>query len=70
MENVRTHRGLTRSRDDRILAGVCGGIAGYLGWSPTVVRVGYVTLSILSSAFPGLIVYLVLALAMPLDERY
>jgi len=58
---------LHRSRSDRILGGVCGGIAEWLGWSPGLVRVGYVVLSILSAAFPGILVYLVLWLVMPRD---
>ena len=59
---------LLRSRDHRILGGVCGGIAKSLGWSPTTVRILYVLISILSAAFPGTIVYLVLWIAMPLEK--
>ena len=55
------------SRSNRILGGVCGGIAEWLGWSATAVRILYVVLSILSAAFPGLLVYLVLWLVMPRD---
>ena len=55
------------SRTDRIFGGVCGGIADWLGWSPTTVRVLYVVVSILSAAFPGILVYLVLWLVMPRD---
>lgn len=58
---------LTRSHN-RLIAGVCGGIAEYLGWSPTVVRVLYVLASIISAAFPGILVYLVLWWAMPEAE--
>ena len=57
--------GLQRSRDFRVLAGVCGGIAEWLGWSPTVVRVLFVVVSIASAAFPGILVYLVLWVLMP-----
>lgn len=60
---------LRRSRDDRWIAGVCGGLARWLGWDPTVVRIVYVLVSILSAAFPGLIVYLVLWLVMPVEPR-
>ena len=60
--------GLQRSRDDRIIAGVCGGIAEWLGWSPTSVRVLYVLVSVLSVAFPGILVYLVLWVLMPERE--
>jgi len=52
-----------------MLGGVCGGFADWLGWSPTVVRVLYVIASIVSVAFPGTIVYLVLWLVMPLSRE-
>lgn len=48
-----------------ILGGVCGGIADYLGWDRALVRLLYVIVSILSAAFPGTIVYIVLWIAMP-----
>lgn len=54
-----------RSRRDRILGGVCGGLADWLGWSPTRVRVLYVIVSILSAAFPGTLVYIVLWIVVP-----
>ncbi|MCI0619102.1 PspC domain-containing protein, partial [bacterium] len=41
--------GLERSKNDRMIAGVCGGIAKTLGWDPTLVRVTYVLASILSA---------------------
>ncbi len=56
---------LTRSPHNKMIAGVCGGIADYLGWDPTLVRVGFVLLSILSSGFPGLLVYIILAFVLP-----
>ena len=57
--------GLQRSREHRVIAGVCGGIAEWLGWDPTLVRVLYVLVSLLSAAFPGILVYLALWLLMP-----
>lgn len=60
--------GLQRSRDQRILAGVCGGIAEWLGWNATTVRILYVLVSVLSAAFPGILVYVVLWILMPLRE--
>ena len=57
--------GLKRSRGNRIIAGVCGGLAEWLGWSPTTVRLLYVVVSVLSVAFPGILVYIVLWIAMP-----
>ena len=65
--NVRIRR-LRRSVGDRWIAGVCGGMAEYLGMDPVAVRVGYVLLSFLSAAFPGILVYLVLWLVVPRAE--
>lgn len=58
-------RRLTRSTTDRMLGGVCGGVGEYFGWDPTLVRVGYVLISLFSAGFPGLIVYILLWLMMP-----
>jgi len=60
---------LQRSRTHKKIAGVCGGIAEWLGWDPTVVRIIYVLVSILSAAFPGILVYLVLWFVMPRAPR-
>lgn len=57
---------LRRSRTNRWIGGVCGGLAQWLGWDTTVVRILYVVLSILSAAFPGILVYILLWLVMPL----
>ncbi len=59
---------LRRSKD-RVIAGVCGGIAEKLGWPANRVRLGYVLLSVLSAAFPGILVYIVLWIAMPGPEN-
>jgi phage shock protein PspC (stress-responsive transcriptional regulator) len=48
-----------------MIAGVCGGLAEWLGWDPTLVRILYIIISIVSAAFPGIIVYFILCLAMP-----
>lgn len=61
-------RRLYRSRTDKRIAGVCGGLAEWLRWDPTVVRVGYVLFSIVSAAFPGILVYLLLWLITPVAD--
>jgi len=48
-----------------MIAGVCRGIAEWLGWDPTIVRIGYVLLSVISAAFPGILVYIILWIIMP-----
>jgi len=57
-------RALTRS-NNKMIAGVCAGIAEYFGWSVTLFRVVYVIVSIASVAFPGIIVYIILWALMP-----
>ena len=59
---------LVRS-DDRVIAGVCGGLAEYFGLPIGATRVGFVLLSIFSAAFPGILVYLVLWFVMPDPQR-
>jgi phage shock protein C len=56
---------LHRSRRNKMIAGVCGGIAESLGWDVTMVRILYVVVSVLSAAFPGILVYLFLWVVMP-----
>ncbi len=56
---------LYRSRKYAMIGGVCGGLAEWLGWSPLYVRLLYVLVSILSAAFPGIIVYVVLWILIP-----
>ena len=56
--------------NDKMIAGVCGGIADYFGWPSGRVRLVYVLLSMLSAAFPGVMVYLVLWLLMPKDSGF
>ena len=58
---------LRRSRN-KMLAGVCGGIAEYLGWPAGRVRIIFVIVSVLSAAFPGALVYLILWFLMPAPE--
>ena len=50
---------------NRILTGVCGGVAEYLNIDPTVVRVLYAALSVFTAAFPGLLLYIILMILMP-----
>ncbi|HEX9148247.1 MAG TPA: PspC domain-containing protein [Thermoanaerobaculia bacterium] len=62
-------RRLTRSNRSKMIAGVCGGLAEYLNMDPTVMRVLYVLVSVMSAAFPGVIAYIVLMFLMPPPEE-
>jgi len=55
---------LRKSRN-KVIFGCLGGFAEYFGWDPTVVRIVYALVSILSAAFPGILVYLILFILMP-----
>jgi phage shock protein C len=59
---------LYRSRSQTMLFGVCGGIAEYFQLDPTLVRLGWVVLSIFSAGFPGLLAYIICALIIPLES--
>ncbi len=50
---------------NRVLAGVCGGIAEYFSVDPTLIRVLYATLSLFSAGFPGLLLYIILMILIP-----
>lgn len=52
-----------------MIAGVCGGIAEFLGWEPIAVRALYVLVSILSAAFPGIVAYLILWWVVPAPDE-
>lgn len=56
---------LRRSRSNRMIAGVIGGLASYFGFDPTMARVLYVILSVVSVGFPGILVYIILWIIMP-----
>lgn len=57
------HSKLTRS-NDRVIAGVCAGLAEWLGWNTTAVRVAWLLLTIFT-VFSGGVIYLILWLLMP-----
>lgn len=65
--NDRPAKRLQRSRQNRIIAGVCGGIAEYFGWSPSTVRLMFIA----SLLLPGtqVVIYLVLWIVMPNAPR-
>ncbi len=58
---------LSRPREQRVIAGVCAGIARNYGWDPGKVRLIYLIVSIFSAAFPGTLVYIILWFLMPSD---
>ncbi|WP_122898802.1 PspC domain-containing protein [Acinetobacter sp. B51(2017)] len=60
--------GLYRSQRSNMIAGVMGGIAERFGWNANLLRIIFVLVSVMSAAFPGILVYLVLWLVMPKQQ--
>lgn len=60
---------LTRS-NNRVIAGVCAGLAEWLGWDIALVRLLYLIVSIFSAGFPGILAYAILWIVMPEDTRF
>ncbi len=59
---------LARSKNDRILAGICGGLGHYWQIDPVLIRIGVAILALMTSVFALLIVYAVLIFILPNDE--
>jgi phage shock protein C len=57
---------LYRSRSDRMVWGVCGGLAKYFGIDPTIIRIIFVLLIFLNGI--GILAYIILAIVVPLEE--
>lgn len=60
---------LTRSKE-KMIGGVLAGIGNYFDLDPTIVRIGYVVLSIASVGFPGLIAYLIMWAIIPEESTF
>ena len=65
---VQPARKLYRSSTDRVLSGVCGGLAEYSSMDPTVMRLLFALGTILTGIIFGLIAYLIMALVVPEKE--
>jgi phage shock protein PspC (stress-responsive transcriptional regulator) len=63
MENKR----LTRSLNDRMIGGVCGGLGQYLGMDPTIVRLLFVLLALCGGQ--GVLIYLIMLLVVPSEPQ-
>ena len=64
-----SNKRLMRSTNDRLLGGVCAGLAEYFDFDPVLVRIAYAFLTIFSAGFPGLLLYIVMWIVMP-EKKY
>lgn len=56
---------LYRSKTERDIAGVCGGLAVYFNIDPTIIRLIWVFVTLISASVPGLLIYIVCAIVIP-----
>jgi phage shock protein C len=56
---------LYRSRQDRMISGVCGGVAEYFNIDPTIIRLALVAFTFLSWGIGGLLFYIIAAIVIP-----
>lgn len=61
---------LIRSRKDRMLAGICGGIADYMVVDPTVVRLIFALATFFTVLFPGVLIYLIMWIVVPKEREF
>lgn len=64
---METNKKLRKSAD-KMVAGVCAGIADYFSIDPALVRVAYAALSVFSAGFPGILLYIIMCIIMPPAE--
>ena len=64
--NVTQHTALRRSRHDRVLAGVCGGLADFFGISATWFRLAFL-IAFIPGGVPGIGLYILLWLIIPAE---
>ena len=65
---MNTSTGIKRDKRNGMIGGVCAGLARHFDWSVTGTRVVYVLASIISAAFPGIFVYIILWLVLPASD--
>jgi phage shock protein C len=65
-DTTRELRRVKRSRDDRMISGVCGGIARYFGIDPVIVRVA--TIALVAAGGVGAVTYVAAWILMPLED--
>ncbi len=59
---------LFRSRTNKVLAGVCGGLGEYMNVDPVVIRLMWLLLVIATGFVPGVVVYVISIFLIPLEE--
>lgn len=61
---------LTRSSDDNIIGGVCGGVAQYFDIDPTIIRIVFASTAVFTAIFPFLVLYIIAWIVIPEEDPY
>jgi phage shock protein C len=64
------NKGRLKRSNNRVIAGVCAGLAEWLGWDIALVRLLYLILTIFSAGFPGILAYIILWIVMPEETGF
>lgn len=59
---------LFRSENQKMVSGVLGGIAEYFDIDPTLIRLGFVLLTVFTTFFPGVLAYIIMAIVIPKND--
>lgn len=66
---LNTPKRLMRSSKDKMLAGICGGIAEYMVVDPTIIRLVFALATFFTVVFPGVLIYLIMWVVVPKDRE-
>lgn len=64
-----TAQKIYKSRSDRMIFGVCGGLGRYFDVDPTILRLGWVAITIFSGILPGVVIYIIALIIMPKEPE-
>ncbi len=67
-KNMTTQK-IYRSKEDKIIAGVCGGLGEYFDIDSTILRLGWVAVTVFSGIIPGTLIYIVAILIIPVSHK-
>jgi len=65
-----TKKTLVKSRTNKVISGVCGGIGEYFNVDPSLIRIVWVIFAVFSAGFGGLLAYIICAIILPNPPYY
>lgn len=65
IKNMNTNKRLYKSKDNRVISGVLGGVGEYFNVDPVILRVVYIVISAFAWFVPGIVAYILMAIVIP-----